>query len=67
MVMRNWDGHCPECGSDSVTTLLVKPAKLRKQCGACKHKWSEAREMPLMPHAGYVPEAANDNAWNGGN
>ncbi len=49
--MRAWDGHCPECGSDHVSLVLVKVDRLRKVCTDCGHRWSEERPLRMGPYA----------------
>ena len=60
--MRSWDGHCPECGSDSAELLLVKKDRLVKKCSECGHKWNEPREVELLTPMGWVNNAAMGEA-----
>jgi hypothetical protein len=43
-VKKQWDKHCPECGSDERELILVKPTALKRRCSECGHEWWEERD-----------------------
>ncbi len=59
--MRSWDGHCPECGSDTIDLQYVTTHALRKRCAECGHRWNEPREPEVLTVTGWV----NGQALNG--
>jgi hypothetical protein len=56
--MRPWDGHCPECGCDTIELLYVRPEFLSKECSDCGHTWHEPKEPEPKPTPGYVQRTA---------
>jgi uncharacterized Zn finger protein len=50
--MRAWDGHCPECGCDTIELVYVRPTALRKRCTECGHEWNEPKTPEPSKTAG---------------